>query len=794
MSIYDLSMFDIRPKADERYTVFGDKWRITVLTDRMMRLEYSETGYFEDRATRLAFNRNFDIPEFQSYEENGLLHIVTKHLHLTYDKKPFSELGLQITVDTTKPWLYGQKPRSLPGTVRTLDQANGEVPLEPSFLNQKTGIGVIDDSRTLCIGEDGWPVASEAGHTDVYFLGYPNDYAGAIRDFYKLSAPIPLIPRYAFGNWWSRYHKYTDTEYLTLMDRFKDNDLPFSVAIIDMDWHLTTTPDPVRFGGGWTGYTWNSEYFPDHKKFLAELHQRGLKTSLNLHPRDGIRAYEQAYPAICERLGLDPTLEKQIEFDVSSKEFFEAYFDCVLDPMEDEGVDFWWIDWQQTGGSRKPGYDPLWMLNHCHYTDNARRGNRPLLFSRYAGIGSHRYPLGFSGDTHITWESLDFQPYFTLCASNIGFSMWSHDIGGHYHGAHDPELYTRWIQLGVFSPINRLHSSPSPYISKEPWNYGMEAEKIAGEFLRLRHRLIPYIYTEHFKNHTDGTPLIRPMYHLYPTNSNAYSIRNEYMFGDSLLVCPTTTRRDTESQMSKTKLWLPEGIWIDFFSSRVYTGDRTLNVYRHLDEMPVFAKAGAIIPMSDIQGKDNSTSNPERIELRVFGGADGRYEMIEDNDKTGAQNIVSRTEYKLTYGTITNLEIKSAEPCEHIPDYRTYRVRFAAFDCPKLLTLSIKGITIPLDFKYDEITKTIECAPFSLESGSCAVVTLLSSGILPENEIKNNVYSAIMRGAGLNIEHSRALEGIVSKETSIASKMSEILSRDGNEYLKSFICEILSAK
>ncbi len=787
-------MFEMHPKAAPEYTVSGDKWRFTVLTDRMLRLEYSEDGYFEDRATRLAFNRAFDTPEFEYYEQDGLLHIKTKHLHLTYDKRPFSELGLQITVDTTKPWLYGQTPMALPSTVKTLDGVNGSIPLGRSFLNRKTGIGVIDDSKTLCINEDGWPEPSRQGRTDVYFFGYPGDYESAIRDFYKLSAPIPLIPRYAFGNWWSRYHKYSDVEYVELMDKFKEKGLPFSVAVIDMDWHITQTPDPVRFGGGWTGYTWNESLFPDHVGFLAALHQRGLATSLNLHPRDGIRAYEERYPDIARELGKDIEKGDQIEFDVSSREFMDAYFKTVLDPMEDEGVDFWWIDWQQSGGSRKAGYDPLWMLNHCHYTDNARNGKRPLLFSRFAEIGSHRYPLGFSGDTHITWESLDFQPYFTSCASNIGFSMWSHDIGGHYHGVHDPELYTRWLQLGVFSPINRLHSSPSPFISKEPWNFGAEAEKIAGEFLRLRHKLIPYIYTEHTKNHTDGIPLIRPMYHKYPHSSAAYDIKNEYLFGSELIVCPVTTKRDAESHLSKTKVWLPEGSWIDFFSGHVYSGNRIIDVYRDLESMPVFAKAGAIIPLADVAEGDNSTQNPSKIALRVFGGDDGEYTLVEDNDAIGENNATSKTRFALSYGTITNLEICSADECEHIPSLRTYSVCFEAFTAPEAVTVSVKGITIPLSFTYDEKAKRILCAPISLEAGSYAVITVLSGGVLPENEISDCVTKAIMNGAGLAIEDSRSLLAITQKHTSLHSRVSEILSHSGNEYLKGYICELLCAK
>mgnify|MGYP000367514130 FL=1 len=136
------------------------------------------------------------------------------------------------------------------------------------------------------------------------------------------------------------------------------------------------------------------------------LHDHGMKISVNLHPAGGIRAFEEAYPAMAKELGdVDTEHEAPIDFDITSRKFLEAYFKCVLHPEENKGVDFWWIDWQQGNITKVPGLDPLWMLNHYHYLDNARGGKRPLTFSRYAGPGSHRYPVGFSGDSIVTWES-----------------------------------------------------------------------------------------------------------------------------------------------------------------------------------------------------------------------------------------------------------------------------------------------------------------------------------------------------------------------------------------------------
>ena len=190
-----------------------------------------------------------------------------------------------------------------------------------------------------------------------------------------------------------------------------------------------------------------------------------------MHPAEGVHAHEAAYAAIAKRMGIDPAAELPVSFDPTDPDFVEAYLEELHHPLEDEGVDFWWLDWQQGGVTKVPGLDPLWLLNHLHFLDSGRDGRRPLTFSRYAGIGSHRYPIGFSGDTHITWESLDFQPYFTATASNAGYGWWSHDIGGHFKGYRDDELATRWVQLGVFSPVNRLHSGLNPFNTKEPWRF-----------------------------------------------------------------------------------------------------------------------------------------------------------------------------------------------------------------------------------------------------------------------------------------------------------------------------------
>lgn len=642
------------PHAEPGAIVEGPGFRITVLTSRLLRLERSEDNQFTDRPTQLVLSRRFPLTEFTATETEDSLELWTEHLHLRYDKQQFSAAGLAVTLrqraqnchHTT--WRFGDAGDSstgnLGGTTRTLDDVDGATPLEPGLLSTN-GFAVVDDSRSLLRTPDGWLEPRPTAGTDLYFFGYGRDYAAALRDYFTLTGPSPLLPRWALGNWWSRYHRYTAEEYLALMDRFTGADIPFSVAVLDMDWHLVDI-DPA-LGSGWTGYTWDTELFPDPAGFLRQLHDRGLRVSLNVHPADGVRSHEEAYPAMAEDLGLDPDSGREIAFDITSRAFVDAYFRHLHHPHEEIGVDFWWLDWQSGSHSRIPGLDPLWMLNELHYEDSARNGARPLTFSRYAGLGSHRYPIGFSGDTHITWESLAFQPYFTATAANVGYHWWSHDIGGHFHGSKDDQLATRWFQFGVFSPVNRLHSAASPFNSKEPWCFGPEAERIMARYLRLRHQLVPYLYTAMWASHTEGTAPVRPMYHAHPTAPEAYQVPNQYLFGAGLLVAPITSPVDPQTLHAEVTAWLPEGRWYDALDGRPYDGGRRIVLHRTLDDIPVLAPAGAIVPLAADPMADISSA-PEELLVKVFAGADGEYTLVED-DGTPDSDPTLRQETRFSF-------------------------------------------------------------------------------------------------------------------------------------------------
>ncbi len=738
--------------------------RFTILSSRMIRIEQGE---FTDDATLSVINRSFDNPEFELSEENGILTIKTSKLKLKYlCGKPLSEESLSIRL-LDKPyteWHYGEKESfNLGGTLRMLDRVTGSCDIDDGICSID-GYSVIDDSKTALIVNEGWFENRPDNVIDIYFLGYGHDYTNCVKDYYRLTGVPAMLPAFALGNWWSRYHKYYDKEYLGLMDSFRDNDIPFSVAIIDMDWHITKGDGKSSIPGdwateGWTGYTWNEEYFPDYKTFLKELKAKNVKTALNLHPHLGVRKWEAMYEQMAEAMGMDPKDGKAVPFDCLDPKFLKAYFEILHFPYEEDGVDFWWMDWQQRDSywwshfygcpenELEKSITPLWLLNHTHFLASKRNGNRGFVFSRYAGHGSQRYPIGFSGDTYIGWESLDFQPYFTVTASNIGYGWWSHDIGGHLKGVNDDELTTRWIQFGVFSPIFRMHCACDIMLGREPWNYNLRSEKVISDFMRLRHQLFPYLYTMNYRNYNDLLPLMRPLYHTNPEEKDAYKVKNEYWFGSEFIVAPITKKSDPESQLGCADVWLPDGIWIDWFNGYIYKGGR-FEAYRTLEQMPIFLKAGAIVPMQAHVANDNHLGCSENLEIIIAAGGNNEFTIYEDDGISENFQNGNFCNTKLSVTFEDNKSVFTIEPStgntQLIPQQRNYKLLFKGYKKGCHFFIAGKEIMSEYNDKINEYTVVI---PNVAVSQGASVEIRNDEGLLHDNsDYDSRVYDIVAHG------------------------------------------------
>lgn len=706
------------PIPNPEAVVVSGNARFVVLTDRLIRMELDPQAKFEDRPSLTYWVRRCPPPRFTVSSKDGWLLIETDFLNLHfYDNNRFHWRDLWIELKQSgKIWRYGDEDHhNLGGTTRTLDSVVGALDLDPGLVS-RSGWAVVDDSRTPILDENGLPLAREKplAYKDLYFYGYAQDYLAAVKDHQRFSGKPSLLPRWALGNWWSRYWAYSSQELLDLMDDFQAHQIPLSVCIVDMDWHKTKTNNS---SSGWTGYSWNRELFPDPEEFIRQLHRRELKTALNLHPAEGIHPHEDNYPEMAKRMGIDPATSQAIPFDIADPVFCQAYFEVMHHPLERQGVDFWWLDWQQGSRSAIAGLDPLFWLNHLHYYDQGKsRSKRPFIFSRWPGLGGQRYPIGFSGDTVVHWESLAFQIPMTATASNVGYGWWSHDIGGHTEGTEQAELYLRWVQFGVFSPIFRLHSTNNPFIDRRPWAFDLTTLKYARQAMQLRRQLIPILYTANQLNAESGEPAILPMYYGWNDNESAYQAAGQYRFCRQMLVAPVTTPLDPDTGFARKLVWLPEGDWFDAKSHEHLDGGFWYSVYAGLEDIPIFVQPGAILPL-DAEKKKNGTALPDEFKVKIFAGKDSDYSLYEDEGEGQAyldgEYCFTKISQKFTDNRLSvRVEPAEGQFANHLPAERVWDFEIAAITQPARISCNHE-LT---EWSYNEArcTLSVRCQPLKV--------------------------------------------------------------------------------
>lgn len=730
-----------QPAADPKATVTLGRARFTVLTPQLIRMEWTANGRFEDRPSLIFLNRRLPVPQFTHRidEVDGLkkLSIKTDALELSYALDPatdgrFDPKNLSINLrlhGKQVSWHPGSPDTgNLMGTTRTLDGARGNAtrePIEPGLIS-RNGWTLVDDSSgplfdsddfTFAHGENSawpWVTLRQAGdRQDWYFFGYGHGYKQALADYVKVAGRIPLPPRFAFGAWWSRYWAYSDQELDELVRAFHENDVPLDVLVIDMDWHLNDVQlkqmhqaDQSGHRLGWSGYTWNPLLFPHPSPFLQHLHNQGLKTTLNLHPASGVQTWEAAYPAFAKAMNMDPSAHKYVPFDITNKAFAANYMNLLHHPLEKQGVDFWWLDWQQEANTRMPGVSPTWWLNYVHFTDQEREGKRPLLFHRWGGLGNHRYEIGFSGDTISVWDSLAFQAWFTATAANVGYAYWSHDIGGHMPGVVDPELYTRWIQFGIYSPILRTHTTKNPDSERRIWAYPEPYSGLMRDAFHERYAMQPYIYTESRRTYDTGIAFLRPLYYDWPEADEAYTNKGEYVFGKQMIVAPVTKPVDQDTQLAQESVWIPPGEWIEQPTGKHFTGPSTVQRTFAISQIPVYLRAGTIVPMQPAM-RYTGEKPVDPLILQVEPMTDrttSNYSVYDDNGKG--------EDYKRGSCTWTDVEAKQSgdeltvqvSPIRGsypgMPRARAYELRLPADWPPQSVT--VNGIRLPFAMNSDK--------------------------------------------------------------------------------------------
>ncbi|HUP90808.1 MAG TPA: TIM-barrel domain-containing protein [Solimonas sp.] len=748
--------------------------RFMVLSPTLIRLEYAQDDRFEDGPTQTVLSHALPVPPFSTHVDGGERVIQTAKLTLRYrqDSGPFTPENLSVILAggarVQPDWTPGDTPGNLGGWRRGLDNEQDSLPLHDGLLS-RDGWYLIDDSATVVLtatppGFAARPARSGA-YQDGYFFGYGLDYVQALADLRALTGPAPLLPRKAFGVWFSRYWAYSDAEVRELVAQFRAHAVPLDTFSLDTDWKRMHSAEGCVFFDAvagarpgdpcsWNGWSFNTDAFPDPAGFLAWAHAEGINIGANIHPsidsndpqfaatqaaaQGGLQTDTATPP--CLLLQADPTGQCYV-FDWTRPEQLQAYF-ALHAPLAALGIDFWWLDWCCDGASANaPGLSADTWINAHYAAEHESRGQRWPAFSRIGasfqdktgagnrGAGAfaeHRYTLHFTGDTCGTWQMLAFEAEFTAAEGAIGVPYVSHDIGSFLgpplagsvcngtlgHTAHLPDdMYVRWLQFGTFQPLDRLHSSHGERL---PWDYPGPAEQPATDFLRLRGRLVPYLYTLAREAHDSGLPMVRALYLRWPALDEAYLHRTQYLLGDDMLVAPVASAGNPAT----VTVWIPPGTWIDYFTGESFSGPVSVTRSVPYERYPVFMRAGAILP-SQPDLPTSSAGPQDRLMLSVWAGADGAFALYEDEGQGFGYRQGAFAWTDLRSGaprpgcaTLTIGPVRGAFP--GLLAQRSWTVRFLGVDAPQRVAVDGAVLAAP-GWSYDAAGRVL-----SLDTGSRA--------------------------------------------------------------------------
>jgi alpha-glucosidase (family GH31 glycosyl hydrolase) len=703
--------------AVDRGQIVCGNARFTVVTANCIRLEYEANGKFVDERSYFAVNRDARDAEARIKPDGDGAVIDTAVLHLVYkpDGREFDAGNLSISLrkgDATVVWHPGMEAgENLGGTAQTLDGWDGARELPDGVLT-RDGWYLLNDSETPLLTAD-WvrdrtsETEKDAG-TDWYFFGYGDDYKAALRSLTAIGGNVPLPRRYLLGAWYSRYWPYSAKQFRGIVDEYAGHAFPLDVLVIDMDWHITELPGsrssrPDQF---WTGYTWDRKLIPDGPLLLKWLHERGLAVTLNDHPADGVWPHEDSYGAFMHAMGADASKRQHLLFDAGDKKYLDTFFDYTHVPMQKEGVDFWWLDWQQQAmTSSVRTLTNLQWLNQYYFQRSEEGGKRGVSFSRWAGWGDQRHPIHFSGDAYTTFRMLAFEVPFTATAGNAGCFFWSHDIGGH-QGGRNEESYTRWCQFGAFSAALRSHSTRNATMDRRPWTYAKWAEDSMQLSFRLRSRFFPYIYSAAQESSAESVPLLRPMYLEFPRVEAAYHQPQQYLYGDDILVAPIAEPGIGERRLARQAVWFPPGVdWYDFFTGQRFDGGSEALVAADIDEFPLYVRAGTPICMRAVTQR-MATDPLKELVVRCYPGADGATgssELYEDDGLSDGYVNGQCARTKLICGRIGDQFTISIDGTEGTysgqMDRRSYVIELPCMSVPSTVTINGKAGRADYDAK-----------------------------------------------------------------------------------------------
>ena len=672
-------MYDLGPQfnlAKEKFLAnpkcikMGEKYRITVLSESLLRLEYDTNGKFNDYSTPIVRNRLFPEPNFIVKEDPNFLNIETKYFSLFYVKNSsFSGKTLKVKmIGTNFEWCYGDKEyKNFKSCGLNIDNTD-KLPNLEKGLYSPDGFVTIDDSKSILISENSNVFANKEKSIDLYLFMYNKDFGKCLKDYFILTGYPPMIPRYALGNWWSKEYTYDDKSLMETLDKFKYENIPLSVILLDNDW---SKKDKVAYKNLEGSFSFNKTLFPNPLETIKKVHERGLRFGLKVNPYNGFYPLEDNYELAKKYV----KVEKQnfISFNPYDARLLDIYFKIFLQPLKNMGVDLFWNDYNSKDKNS------LFIINDLMYRDNKKQNIRGINLARNSGLAAHRYPILYSGHNLIDWKVLGMLPFYNANSANIGVSWWSHDVSGSTGGIEDSDFYIRSIQFGVFSPILRFHVEKGHFYKREPWKWDVVTSNIVTYYLQLRHRLIPYIYSEAYRYYKDGNCLIKPLYY---NNIGLYDdpiYVNQYMFGDEIMISPIITATDPIINRTIQRMYMPDGVWYDFKNGKRFLGNHKYISFYRIEDYPIFVKAGSIIPLA---GRDsyNNIGIPNDLDIHVFPGKSNNYYLYEDdgisNDYLEGKYLITEIDYNYRQSNYTVIIRAMEGDKKMIPEKRTYRIYF----------------------------------------------------------------------------------------------------------------------
>ncbi len=647
----------------------GKNYRITILTERLIRLEYNKNGQFFDDLTEQVIKRKFPLPDFKVNQDARKLEIETKYFRLKYMKeKPFEGYNLEVFLqNASSSWTPNNKEvRNFKTTAQGF--IKGRLSYEKG-LYSVDGFATLDDSKSNIITPENLIIQNNKPRYDTYLFMYRRDFGLCLRDYFLLTGYPPLLPKYAFGIWWNKSGAYSFKMIADLLEKFKKAKVPLSVILLDENWHIKDENNPFKFK---TGFTFNRKLFPDPSFLINYLKNENIHLGLQIDPSEGIMPHEDAYDTIARNINL---MEKvTIPFNVYDRLILTNYFTYLIEPLKNIGVDFFWLDY-----TRPTSIEAKRALIRYQYLNDNKEKRSPLI-SENMSFASHNYGIFHSGKNWVSWDTLNELPFYNALAANKGLSWWSHDIGGYEQGIEEAELYVRYVQFACFSPIFRFASKAGRYYKREPWLWDVKTRSIVKDYTQLRYRFIPYLYSENYKYHKTGLPLIQPIFYSHPEIYDEPKYKNEYHFGSELFICPITSRKDFIMNRTIHHIFLPEGMWYDFKTGKKFPGNKRYVTFFKDQDYPVFAKKGSIIVLQDLKDTLNDLSIPKSLEIHIFPGQSNIYKLFEDdgisyNYKEG-KYIITNIDYNYLQNNYT-LIIRPIEGENGIiPDKRNYKIRF----------------------------------------------------------------------------------------------------------------------